>query len=256
MLEDFEIKSTVKTNLEYIDSVVGGSFNPSLHTFAGVAGVGKSALLLQIGHESEHPTLYLNSDMHINDLNKRLVCISNSDVKLNDVAKQPKDVLSAMLQNTRSSNTHLELLDTKAGFYSLNLLKTKIKDIAENQNPDTILVIIDSFNAWIDTAKIQSDKTKEDIVAESITELLDIIQEHGVTVLVSAQETNEAANDYVNKALLAASDTYIRLSWARNGRPDSEGFRQSSTFFEKNRNGISGVTKIGKFKGEYQKFSD
>lgn len=255
MLEDFEIKDTVRTNLRFIDDVIGGSLNSAIHVVAADSGRGKTALLLQVASSAEVPCLYVNSDMNQNDLYKRLITVSTG-VDFSQISKLSKEERSQLVELTRSANSHVIFEEAKAGFVSLTLLKSRILDIIENRRPDTVLLIIDSFNSWIDTAVNHSGRPKDEIVAETLTNLLDFTQEVGLTVLVSAQNTNQSVHKTVNEALEAAADTYITLAWEKSGRANSEGLMETRAFFRKNRNGEANKNTFGKFNGKLQKFSD
>ncbi len=255
MFDDYIVKGSVKSGLRFIDGMIGGSFSPALHVISGNAGSGKTALLLQTAANSEHPVVLLNTDMHQSDLRTRLITVVTGASK-EDIVNSPKEQREKLVEITRGSLAHLKIEDGKSGFYSLGLLKDRVLEVKDTHNPDTVLVIIDSFNNWVDTAVNHSGRNKDEIVAEALANLIDFIQEYDITVLVSAQSTNEVVHRSVNDALLAQANTYISLSWERGGRPNSEGLLETRAYFEKNRDGQMKKSTFGKFNGKTQRFSD
>lgn len=249
---EIDLRATVKSNLPVIDEILGEGFSAGLHLISGESATAKSAFLLQVAQKSEVPAIFLNTEMNNRDLTKRLVTVT-TEVELNKIASLPSDERSRLSQETVNQNTHLTIEDGNSGFISINLLKTRISDIVEASNPDTVLLVIDSFNEWVNTAKEHFELPEKDIRAKLKTELIDLSKEYNVTVLLSAQK--KASERETIEELEFASNSHLVFSWERGGRPDSDGNKHLNIFIKKNRGGESNKNKIVKFRGELQRFS-
>lgn len=252
-MEDFVLLSQLSSSISGLDELIGGGFGVGIHVFQAQTGNGKTAALLQIAHGSQYPTIFLNCDMNQNDIYKRLITVT-TDIPLNQISKLTREDLSDAQTKTSSSNTHLSFENGKAGFVGLDLLRSRIESIVEEQHPETVVLIIDSFNTWVDTACAALKLSKEKAVASLSTGLLDLIQDLNVTLITSAQETNENANRDTNEALMTIADTYIQMRWERNGRVDRDGLMESNLVAKKNRNAAPGQSRVLKFSGVHQKF--
>lgn len=259
-MENFDllgISAGLQTGIRNLDSVI--QLRSGIHSFEAATGGGKSALLLQVAHSSQYPTIFLNCDMLMADLHKRLVAIS-TEIPVADVLKQSRDDLQRLQSLTVSKNTHLSFENGKGGFISLDFLREKIKDKWQsNADAETVVVMIDSVDNWIDIAAVAgvySGKSKEDILKELLTFMLDLVEHDKVTFVVSVQKPRDAgADSFIKNAVKKASDTYTVLRFERGGRPDANDLIDTAFVVEKNRSGDQNKTVFGKFSGKRQVFN-
>lgn len=248
---EFDLRATVKSAISVVDDILGDGFSIGLHQISGNSGTAKTAFFVNIAQKSEFPTIFLNAEMNARDLLKRFVTASTK-VELNKINLLPPDERNRLVDLTKTAIAHVEVEDGNAGFVSINYLKNRIADIVEEKHPDTILLIIDSFNAWMTTAKTSIELPDEELRAKLIADLIDLSKEFNVTILTSTQKMEESKETI--KALEFASNTHLEFQWEKDGRPDSEGNKILSIKFNKNRSGQSGKNKIVKFKGDTQEF--
>jgi replicative DNA helicase len=250
---EFDLRESVRSNIAPIDELLGDGFSTGLHLVSGVSGTAKTAFLLQTAQKCKFPTIYLNTEMNNREITKRLVAITTR-VDLNGIDKMTSEERTKLVEITSSENNHLDLEDGNAGFISINYLKNKISQTVHEQNPDTVLLVIDSFNEWVNTAKTEfSSLTDGELCAKLKSELIDLSKEFNVTVLISAQKKG-TENDFIEE-LEFASNTHLIFNWEKGGRPDRDGLKYLNMFFKKNRSGPSGKNKIVKFNGGLQEFS-
>jgi len=249
---NFDLKETVKSGIVSIDEILGDGFSIGLHEISGMSGTAKTAFLLQMACKTNFPVIYLNTEMNERDVLKRFVAISTK-ININDINQLSAEDREKYLALTKSNISNITVEDGNSGFISVNYLTEKIKTLAAN-SPETIVLIIDSFNEWVETAKDQfPNMSVKDLRAMLRSQLIDISKGYNLTVFTSAQE--KGSDKDLIEELEFASNTHIVLSWEKSGRPDSEGFKYVKFFFKKNRGGVSGGNKIVKFRGEIQEFS-
>lgn len=251
MIENFDLRGTVKSGIPAIDAILGDGFTVGLHEISGASATAKTAFLLQLASKSEFPCIYLNTEMNMRDIGKRLVTI-NTKVGLNSIPGLPSDEREKLAQLTSNANTHLHIEDGNAGFVSINYLREKVLELTSG-NPDTVLLVIDSFNEWVETGKASSDLPVKEFRANLRSQLIDLSKELSVTILISVQKKDSEKE--VIEELEFASNTHLVFSWEKSGREDASGFKYLNIFFKKNRGGQAGKNKIIKFRGEIQEFS-
>jgi replicative DNA helicase len=252
---DFTIYSPVSTGIPLLDNTLSGGLSSGVHSFEADTGGGKTAMLLQIASNAQYPTIFLNCDMLQQGIYQRLM-VTSTGMTTRDIQNVPPgDELTRLKSLTTSKNSHLTLENGKAGFVSVGYLREKIDSINSSVRPDTVLLIIDSINSWIDTALVADrSQLRVSVLSKLSTELLDLVQHNKVTLICSAQKSNEAYNREVNELLETISDTYINISYERGGRVDSDGNKDCKFFIKKNRSGVSGRSVLTKFDGSHQKY--
>ena len=252
MIEDFDLRATVKAGIVAVDEILGDGFTVGLHEISGNSGTAKSAFLLQLASKSDFPVIYLNTEMNNRDILKRLVTISTK-VELGKINSLPSEEREKLVQLTRNATTNLRLEDGNSGFISINYLKEKILELS-NSSPETVVLVIDSFNEWVETAKGDNPSlTEKELRANLRSQLIDLSKEFNVTVFLAVQKKDSEKE--IIEEIEFASNTHLVFSWEKSGRKDAQGFTYLNIFFKKNRGGASGKNKIVKFNGYLQEFS-
>lgn len=242
MLKGFsQLPAPVKTGISSIDKQIGGKVSNGLFVIKGDPGTGKSAFALQMCGDKNTKFLYLNTEMAEDEIFKRLASRTNR-VNISQILYLGKEELEKISSQTIDYYQHLEIIEGKAGFISLEYLHDKLNELAKTG--ENICLIIDSFHGWAAT----SGKTKEQFTDEIVTKLLDFCGEFKCPIIV----LNEAK---LNISLEHAADTVLSFSWERQGRTDAKGNKSLSCKVSKNRNGDIGNLII-EFNGELQQFSE
>ena len=147
----------------------------------------------------------------------------------------------------------MEIEDGNAGFISITYLRDRIADIVEGRHPDTVVLVIDSVNEWLNTAKTKfPDLTDKERLDNLKVSLIDLSKEFNVTIFLSAQEKGNGKA--IIDDLEFAANTHFNFSWEKDGRQDRNGIKYLNIESRKNRSGASRKNKIQKFKGSVQEF--
>lgn len=240
-------RNPIRSHTKIDDAV---SFGRGIHTIKGRSAVGKTALALQIAQESDRkiPVFYLNTEMQEASLMARFVAYQNN-VSLNEIGRMMSDPnangLQGLVDNVSINLSHFNIISGLNGFVTVEYLRDFIKSTSTSEK---FILIIDSFDAWLDTSK-QNWETL-------IINFLEFLDSTDGTIIICKQIIGDERDKAVQNKLSHSSESVMELSFERDGNMDRNGIRSSRITFEKIRGGIPVDTLLLNFNGAVQKFSD
>jgi predicted ATP-dependent serine protease len=234
------------TGIHNLDAILG-ELGVGITSVKAAAGVGKSALAIQIGTDFSGSTVYLDNEMNASDVFRR-VSARTSKLNLNDLFKGSVSPVEVENINSRTKNA-LSKWHYLAGsdvFVSNEMIRSELDKSKLEKPNDKILLIIDGIDAWISRAHKTLGGTVQEIQDKLIRDIVDIVADYNIPVFVTCHK-NTNILDY-------QSNSVFSLENERDGKTDQEGVRKVKAQFIKNRNGNNGFT-ILKFHPAYQDYA-
>lgn len=205
---------------------------PTITTISGPTGAGKTAFALRYATMSnDGATLYVNTEM------TEAAVLDRLSVMATDTPSSKRGSGTSYENIIQSKTGHIKLFNGRVAPVSIDILESEIKDLAASGTE--VLVIIDSFSAWIDSIKLP--------VEDVIHKILELQETTGANFLLVCQD-NRSENQAVN----FGSDRVISMSMERGGKMVN-GIYTVRFKDIKNRYGPSGIY-ILQFHGDTQRF--
>lgn len=207
---------------------------PKMALISGPPGVGKSAFALRYAVEQGAACIYVNAEMHEDEIATRLAIISSSLTR-DEIATKDHTTIKNI---TESKSGNVSVINARNAPVSVDFLESEITARKDSGAP-RIVVVIDSVSAWLDSLQTP--------INEVLTKLQELQEATGAEFLFIAQEREGY------KPLEHAVDRAIVMSLERGGR-EINGLKTVKFKDSKNRSG-SPVTKIVTFNGALQVFN-
>lgn len=251
-IEDDVVETRMITNIPQLDKKL--SFLPDgLIVLKGKAGAGKTSLALQISTENCGSSIFVSCEQSPAALLKRLVA-RKARISLTAITNKsvPQEDLNAGINYVKENCPFISLENGLNGVPTLEYLRNLIIDTKEKDGSNRLLLTLDSINVFIEKSQNNyQGMSKLELAKKLAAEIDDIAKEDCFSVLITVQDGKEAD---IAEIFQFAAEAVIEISWDRESRQDSKGFKKSKLNVTKNRSGELGTVFLN-FEGDFQTFS-
>ncbi len=264
----FEAKKTgsalgPKTGLTRLDAALGAALEPGLHHIHGNAGVGKTALALQIAATCGCPCLYVTCEMRSLELLRRLTARVTSTFldRFKSGEMTPAQSLGLVREAVQTA-THLGILDaTEAPASAQQITNLATAYFPKPPAPAHYLIVVDSLNSWVEGA--YPGLTEYEALNTALADLRKIAA-HLKSPILLINERNRAsmkegglnAGAGSRKIEYGAESVIDLAKKDKDSKPDANGEVEITLKIEKNRNGATGKDMSLKFHGALQRYKE
>jgi replicative DNA helicase len=249
------------TGLARLDTILGGVLQPGLHIVHGGAGVGKTALALQVAATCGAPAMYVGCEMRLLELFRRVAARTTGTFlgRLKDGSLHPDDSLE-LARRACGAAPELVLADATQAFADFGWLHTAA--VATQGEAKHVLVVVDSLHSWAEGAP--GALTEYDALNGAIATLRSLAGVLGCPILavaernrVSMQRGGLSASAGSRKFEYGSESVVGLTAEPRKTAPPAPPGEVGITLrVEKNRSGAAGQEVDVFFHGALQRFRE
>lgn len=255
----------ITTGLGGVDRVMGGFFQPGLHSLQGGTGVGKTAFALQVACQCGFPALYVSCEMSPLELLRRITArVTGTYLGKFRSGELAPEFAHSQVRQAIAECPDLAILDSTRGYVPAFATSSEMMnlydqaDVIRGDSPH-VLIVIDSLHSW--ASKARHGLSEYEYLNAGISSLISLAAALNCPVLCIA-ERNRQSGDRGGVSAGAGSrkieysgESVIELN-ADGGEPDADGEKIVKLKLSKNRNGVMGRPIELRFHGALQKYRE